>query len=66
MHWCRGLHLVGYGAHNKAAAETALAHISAGSLKLAPLITKTLPLEQYAEGVAMLREQKAIKVCFTP
>jgi threonine dehydrogenase-like Zn-dependent dehydrogenase len=66
MHWCRGLHLLGYGAHNKTAAETALAHISAGTLKLAPLITKTLPLERYAEGVSLLREQKAIKVCFTP
>ena len=65
-HWCRGLHLIGYGSHNKAAAETALAHIVAGNLNLAPLITKTLPLERYAEGVALLKEQKAIKVCFKP
>ena len=64
--WCRGLHLIGYGSHNQAAAETALARIVEGDLKLAPLITKTLPLERYAEGVALLREQKAIKVCFIP
>ena len=65
-HWCRGLHLVGYGSHNKAAAETALAHIVEGRLKLDPLITKTMPLESYTEGVELLRLQKAIKVCFTP
>jgi threonine dehydrogenase-like Zn-dependent dehydrogenase len=65
-HWCRGLHLMGYGSHNKAAAETALAHIVEGRLKLDPLITTTMPLEQYAEGVELLRQQKAIKVCFTP
>jgi threonine dehydrogenase-like Zn-dependent dehydrogenase len=65
-HWCRGLHLVGYGAHNRAAARTALAHILEGRLKLDPLISTTLPLGQYAEGVELLRKQKAIKVCFTP
>jgi len=65
-HWCDGLHLVGYAAHNKAAAETALAHILSGSLKLSPLISATLPLEQYAEGVRMLREKTAIKVCYLP
>ncbi len=65
-HWCRALHLVGYGSHNKAAAEKALAQIVAGKLKLAPLITKTLPLERYADGVELLRQQKAVKVCFTP
>eukprot|EP00919_Chromeraceae_sp_WS-2016_P064461 GHVR01152537.1.p1 GENE.GHVR01152537.1~~GHVR01152537.1.p1 ORF type:complete len:190 (-),score=2.14 GHVR01152537.1:249-818(-) len=65
-HWCRGLHLIGYGSHNKGAAETALAHIVAGRLRLDPLITTTLPLTRYAEGVELLRQQQAIKVCFTP
>jgi threonine dehydrogenase-like Zn-dependent dehydrogenase len=65
-HWCRGLHLVGYGSQNKGADETALSHIVAGNLKLDPLITTTLPLDRYAEGVTLLREQKAIKVCFIP
>ena len=65
-HWCRGLHLIGYGSHNKGAAETALAHIVAGHLRLDPLITTTLPLARYAEGVELLRQQQAIKVCFTP
>ena len=65
-HWCRGLHLVGYGDHNMQAAEKALAQIVSGKLKLAPLITKSLPLDRYAEGVELLRQQKAIKVCFKP
>ncbi|MCB1122480.1 MAG: zinc-binding dehydrogenase [Verrucomicrobiae bacterium] len=66
LHWCRGLHLIGYGSQNRRAAETALAHIVAGRLKLAPLMTTTLPLERYAEGVELLRKQQAIKVCFIP
>lgn len=65
-HWCRGLHLIGYGSHNRAAAKTALAHIVEGRLKLDPLITTTLPLERYSEGVELLRQQRAIKVCFIP
>ena len=65
-HWCRGLHLVGYGAHNRGAAETALDQIVSGKLKLKPLISKTLPLESYAEGVALLQNREAIKVCFIP
>lgn len=65
-HWCRGLHLVGYGAHNRKAAETALDFIVSGKLKLEPLISKTLPLESYAEGVALLQRREAIKVCFVP
>jgi len=65
-HWCRGLHLVGYGAHNRGAAERALDFIVSGKLKLEPLISKTLPLESYAEGVALLQRREAIKVCFVP
>lgn len=65
-HWCRGLHLIGYGSHNRGAARTALAHIEEGRLKLSPLVSKTLPLDRYAEGVEMLRQQAAIKVCFIP
>ncbi len=65
-HWCRGLHLVGYGDHNRKAAEKALALIDAGKLDLKPLISATLPLSAYAEGVELLKNHKAIKVCFIP
>jgi len=65
-HWRRGLMLLGYETHNRAAAEAALALIVAGQLQLAPLATHTLPLSCYAEGVALLRTQQAIKVRFLP
>ncbi len=64
--WGPGVMLIGYGDHNRAAAETALALVNAGSLRLAPLVTHTLPLHRYAEGVELLRQQEAIKVLFDP
>ena len=64
--WGPGVSLLGYGEHNRRAAETALALVEAGSLRLAPLVTHTLPLHRYAEGVELLRRQEAIKVLFDP
>lgn len=61
-----GLLLMGYGDHNRAAAETALRFIIEGKLRLAPLITHTLPFTRYAEGVELLRSKQAIKVLFDP
>jgi len=61
-----GLILSGYGNHNRAAALSALRFIVAGQLDLKPLITHTLPLSRYAEGVALLRNKQAIKVLFDP
>ena len=56
-----GLHLMGYGDHNRQAAETALRAITEGHLRLAPLITHTLPLSRYAEGVDLLRTKAAMR-----
>jgi len=64
--WGPGVTLVGYGDHNRAAAETALAQILAGRLDLAALVTHTLPMSRYVEGVALLKTQQAIKVLFDP
>jgi threonine dehydrogenase-like Zn-dependent dehydrogenase len=64
--WGPGVSLLGYGDHNRAAAESALALILTGRLRLAPLVTHTLPLQRYAEGVELLRRQEAIKVLFDP
>lgn len=64
--WGPGVSLLGYGDHNRPAAETALAFINTGALRLAPLATHTLPLSRYAEGVGLLRSQAAIKVLFDP
>lgn len=65
-HWMPGLHLVGYSPHNYQAAERALGHVVDGKLNLKHLVSETLPFERYAEGVQLLREKKAIKVCYLP
>jgi threonine dehydrogenase-like Zn-dependent dehydrogenase len=61
-----GLTVIGYEGHYKAAAEYALGLIAAGKINLRPLISVELPLEQYAEGLALLRRQEAIKIGFRP
>jgi len=61
-----GLLLSGYANHNRVAAETALRLIREGKLKLAPLITQTLPFTRYAEAVELLRQKQAIKILFDP
>lgn len=35
-------------------------------MALEPLVTATLPLSRYADGVEMLRAKRARKVCFLP
>ena len=60
------LTLAGYPGHSRAAAEYAVVQIEAGKLDLTCLVTHTLPLESYAEGIALLERQEAIKVCFVP
>lgn len=64
--WGPGVTLMGYGDHNRGAAETALRLVEAGQLDLAALVTHTLPLSRYAEGVELLRRREAIKVLFEP
>lgn len=61
-----GLLLMGYGEHNRAAAETALRFIVEGKLCLAPLVTHTLPFTRYAEGIDFLRRKVAVKILFDP
>jgi threonine dehydrogenase-like Zn-dependent dehydrogenase len=64
-HWER-LALLGYGSHNRQAAERALQLVQEDKLKLAPLVTHILPLSRYDEGIALLRRQEAVKICFLP
>jgi L-iditol 2-dehydrogenase len=45
---------------------TALALIRSGRIPAGKLVTHILPLERFAEGVALAREGKALKVVFTP
>jgi threonine dehydrogenase-like Zn-dependent dehydrogenase len=65
-HWRRALKLIGYGSHNRSAAERAVQLIRANKLDLEPLTTTRLPFSRYEEGVAMLKEKKAIKILFDP
>lgn len=62
----RGLALLGYRPQHRGAAVTALEHVVAGTLDLRPLVTHTLPLTEYERGLALLRDQNAIKICFQP
>ncbi|GAB5561256.1 MAG: zinc-dependent alcohol dehydrogenase family protein [Synoicihabitans sp.] len=64
--WGPGVSLLAYGDHNREAADTAYAAVESGALDLSALISTTLPLTKYQEGVELLREKKAIKVLFDP
>lgn len=64
-HWV-GLSLIGYESHNREAGLRALHLIEEGRLDLAPLVSETMPLSRYREGIDLLFEKKAIKVCFLP
>ena len=61
-----GLTLMGYGNHNREAAERALKLVLDGKLDLAALVTETMGFDRYAEGVEMLRRKEAIKILFRP
>jgi threonine dehydrogenase-like Zn-dependent dehydrogenase len=65
-HWASGVALLGYGSHNREAAQRALQLVKDGKLRLEPLVTHQLPLHRYAEGVDLLRRKAAIKVAFLP
>lgn len=64
-HWT-GLTLIGYGAHSKEAARAALQLVTEKRIDLSPLVTATLPLARYSEGVRLLQNREALKVCFLP
>ena len=64
--WWGDFALLGYNHHYREAAERALDLILNGRLDLAALVTHTLPLSHYAEGVELLRKKEAIKILFLP
>jgi len=65
QHW-GGLILAGAQMHTREAAEYAAARLASGGLDLGALVSRTMPLEDYAAGVAMLRAQEALKIAFLP
>ncbi len=60
------LTLLGYKGHFRHSAEYAVDLIRQGKLNLAHLVSHKLPLEQYNDGIELLEQQKAIKICFLP
>ena len=62
----KGLALIGYDRHTREAAETALSLVATGRLDLKPLATHRLPLEDYLEGIDLLRSKQAVKIQFLP
>jgi threonine dehydrogenase-like Zn-dependent dehydrogenase len=61
-----GLTLAGTQPHTRAAAEYALERLADGRLDLGALVTDVMPLREYSRGVALLKQQQAIKVAFQP
>jgi len=61
-----GLTLYGYKGHTLEAAEYAMERVRSVAVRLAPLNTVELPLSRFAEGTALLAEQKALKVLYRP
>jgi threonine dehydrogenase-like Zn-dependent dehydrogenase len=61
-----GLRLCGYPGHSRVAARYAVDLLERRLLDLAPLVTHEMPLERYGEGVRLLEQQQAIKICFRP
>ena len=61
-----GLRLCGYNGHSRESAEYAIDLIARCKLDLSTLVTHKLPLERYGEGVDLLENRQAVKVCFLP
>lgn len=61
-----GLWLLGYRGHSRESAEYARDLVAAGKLDMAPLATVSLPLERYGEGIELLEQRKAWKICYRP
>jgi len=61
-----GLRLFGYPGHHRQGAEYAMQRIVEGKLDLLPLTSARLPLERYIEGIELLRQQEALKICYLP
>ena len=60
------LSIFGYPGHSREAAEYALGLMAADKIDLAPLVSCELPLEEYRQGVELLKAQEALKIGFTP
>ncbi len=60
------LRLLGYRGHFLESAEYARDLIAAGKLDMSPFARVALPLERYGEGIDLLDQRRALKICFLP
>ncbi len=61
-----GLWVLGYRGHFRESAGYARSLIAAGKLDMAAFSQVSLPLERYGEGIDLLDQRKALKICFRP
>jgi len=61
-----GLWILGYRGHFYESAEYARDLIAAGKLDMAAFSKVSLPLERYGEGIDLLDQRKALKICYRP
>jgi len=61
-----GLWVLGYRGHFRESAEYARDLIAAGTLDMAAFSRVSLPLERYGEGIDLLDQRKALKICYRP
>jgi len=66
LHWLQGLSIVTSLPKTEEDTKFMLDLLAAGKLNAEPLVSARLPFERYAEGVQLLIDKKAIKVCFYP
>jgi threonine dehydrogenase-like Zn-dependent dehydrogenase len=64
--WRSGVTLEGYGGRLRAAADLARHLLVTRQVDETLYVTHTLPLEEYAKAVELLRRKEAIKVCLLP
>ncbi len=60
------LWLLGYRGHFRESAEYARDLIAAGKLDMAAFSDVSLPLERYGEGIDLLDQRRALKICYRP
>ena len=58
--------LFGYPGHTRKAADYAMAKVSAGLVRLDPLIGARMGLDDYLKAVSLLEKREVLKVCFLP
>lgn len=62
----KNISLIGHMGYNPTAWKYGLRLVASGRWNIKPMITQRLPLEDFAEGVALMESREAVKVVFIP